>query len=117
MHLKTVISGSKNFKWIALFSAVLLLAQFGFAVDGTQGGKKSSKGYSTKVYSSIKNNLTLSLRSMYGIAGQSNLQVRRSPLMSNAYSVTTFHKGNQTWVMPHRNNMPKVLQKFKTPVR
>lgn len=104
-------------KWIAALAAVIFVANYGFAVDGTQGGKKSARAYSSKVYSSIKNNFNLSLRSMYGMSGQSNLQVRRSPMLSNTYSVTTFHKGNQTWVMSHRNNMPKVLQKFRTPSR
>lgn len=117
MSLKTVISSGKSLKWIAALAAVILVAHYGFAVDGTQGGRKSTKVYSAKVYSSIKNNLNLSLKSMYGMSNPANLQVRRGAMISNPYSVITFHKGNQTWVMPHRNNMPKILQKFKGPSR
>lgn len=91
--------------------AVLAVAHYGFAVDGAQGGTKS-----TKVYSSIKTNLNFSLKSMYPASANKPVQVKRGPSMTANYSLISFHRGNQTWVTPYRSGS-KILQKFKTPSR
>lgn len=111
MNLKAVIFSSRNLKRLAVIIAVVMVAHYGFAVDGAQGGKKSSR-----VYSSIKTNLNFSLKSMYSMSNPRNFQVKRSPSMSSPYTITTYHKGNQTWVVPSKGNV-KILQKFKTPSR
>lgn len=112
MRLKAKIFSGLTLKITVAISAIILVAHYGFAVDGAQGGKKSSR-----VYSSIKTNLNFSLKSMYSTTNPRNMQLRRGPVSTSPYSVMTFHKGNQTWVMPYRNNTPKILQKFKTPSR
>ena len=110
MSVKANFSGSILKKVMAIL-AIVLIAHYGFAVDGNQGGKKSAR-----VFSSIKSNLNFSLKSMYSVSNQGNLQLKRGPSMSTPYTVVTYHKGNQTWVMPYKNSA-KVLQKFKTPSR
>lgn len=112
MSVKAIIFSGRTLKTIAAVAAIVFAAHYGFAVDGAQGGKKS-----TKVYSSIKSNVNFSLRSMYNLPTPKNFQLKRGPSMNGPYTVITFHKGNQTWVMPYRNNTPKILQKFKTPGR
>jgi hypothetical protein len=111
MSVKPGIFSIKTLKRLAAIAVVVLIAHYGFAVDGAQGGKKSSR-----VYSSIKTNLNFSLKSMYSMNNQRNFQVKRSTSMYSPYSITTFHKGNQTWVVPGKSNV-KILQKFKTPSR
>jgi hypothetical protein len=71
---------------------------------------------SSKVFSSIKSNLNISLKSMYAMGNQNNFSVKRAPSTSMTHTVITYHKGNQTWVMPYKNNI-KILGRFKTPSR
>jgi hypothetical protein len=111
MHRKTkIFSGGFTKKLVAIL-AIVLVAHYVFAVDGNQGGKKSSK-----VFSSIKSNLNISLKSMYAMGNQNNFSVKRAPSTSMTHTVITYHKGNQTWVMPYKNNI-KILGRFKTPSR
>lgn len=113
MIVKARIFSGRTLKIAAVVASVLFAVHYGFAVDGAQGGKKSSR-----VYSSIKTNLNFSLKSLYATPNQRNVQLRRGPMSSvSPYAVMTYHKGNQTWIMPYRNNTPKILQKFKTPSR
>ena len=111
MSVKANIFSGKTMKKMIAIVAIVLIAHYGFAVDGTQGGKKSAR-----VFSSIKTNLNFSLKSMYSMSNQGNLQLKRGSSMSTPYTVVTYHRGNQTWVMPYKNNV-KILQKFKTPSR
>jgi len=89
--------------------AILFAAQYVFAVDGlVDGGKKSTKAFST-----IKSDLSISLSGFsfhnYKMMGQKRSQ---QMVMSNSYM--TFHRGNVTWAVPYKSKT-KVLQKFKTP--
>jgi len=111
MSVKANIFSGRTMKKMTAILAIVLITHYVFAVDRTEGGKKSSK-----VFSSIKTNLTFSLKSMYSVSNQGNLQLKRGSSMSTPYTVVTYHKGNQTWVMPYKNNV-KILQKFKTPAR
>lgn len=111
MSVKAHIKTGKILKLAMVVLAIVAVAHYGFAVDGTQGGTKS-----TKVYSSIKTNLNFSLKSLYSMSNPRNFQVKRGPVTTGNYSLISVHKGNQTWVMPYRNGS-KILQKFKTPSR
>lgn len=92
--------------------SVLLLAQYVFAVDSwIDGGKKSSKTFST-----IKSDLSISLKSGYHFHSNKMMGQKHSQSMLHANSMITFQKGNVTWVMPYRSKT-KVLQKFKTPAK
>jgi hypothetical protein len=91
---------------LALFS----MANYVFAVDGTMdGGKKSSKAYST-----LKSDLSFSLKSGYLYRGNKNFGTKRYQNTITSNSVITYQRGNITWVFPHRNKT-SILQKFKTP--
>lgn len=111
MSVKVKILRGRFTKKIVAILAIVLVAHYVFAVDGNQGGKKSSK-----VFSSIKSNLTISLKSMYALGNQNNFSVKRAPSTSMTHTVVTYHKGNQTWVMPYKNNV-RILERFKTPSR
>jgi hypothetical protein len=109
MSVNTKINTGKILKLALAFVAIVAVAHYGFAVDGTQGGTKS-----TKVYSTIKTNLNFSLKTLYSTSNPKYRQMKRVPSMSGNYSLVYFQKGNQTWVTPQRGGS-KLLQKFKTP--
>ncbi len=102
-------SGKFSRKVLVVLS-VLLLGQYVFAVDSwIDGGKKS-----TKTFSTIKSDLSISLKSGYHFHNYKVMGQKRGQTMVHSNSIITFHKGNVTWVMPYRSKT-KVLQKFKTP--
>jgi hypothetical protein len=102
--------GSQFAKKVMVILALFSMANYVFAVDGTLiGGKKSSKAYST-----LKSDLSFSLKSGYTYRGNKNFGTRRSQNTIMSSSVITYQRGNITWVMPYRNKTT-ILQKFKTP--
>jgi len=97
-------------KKVLVVLSVLLLGQYVFAVDSwIDGGKKS-----TKTFSTIKSDLSISLKSGYHFHNYKVMGQKRGQTMLHSNSIITFQKGNVTWVMPYRSKT-KVLQKFKTP--
>lgn len=93
-------------------AAIILLGQYVFAIDVLiDGGKKSTKAFST-----IKSDLSISLKNGYNFHSYKPMGTRRSQNMVMSNSIMTFQKGNVTWVVPQRNKT-KILQKFKTPVK
>jgi hypothetical protein len=89
---------------------VICLGHYGFAIDGViDGGKKA-----TKTFSTIKSDLSFSLKSGYHFQNYMQLGHRRVQNTMHSNALITFQKGNITWVMPQKNRS-KILQKFKTP--
>ncbi len=95
---------------VLVILSILCLGQYVFAVEGLiDGGKKS-----TKTFSTIKSDLSISLKSGYHFHNYKNMGQSRGQTMVRSNSIITFQKGNVTWVMPNRSKT-KILQKFKTP--
>lgn len=97
---------------VLVVAAIICLGQYVFAVDGLiDGGKKSTKAFST-----IKSDLSISLKNGYNFHNYKSMGTRRSQNMVMSNSIITFQKGNVTWVVP-QTNKTKILQKFKTPCK
>ncbi|HLO83266.1 MAG TPA: hypothetical protein VK166_20025 [Chitinophagaceae bacterium] len=95
---------------VLVMAVIICFGQYVFAVDGLiDGGKKSTKAFST-----IKSDLSISLKNGYNFHNYKTMGTRRSQNMVMSNSILTFQKGNVTWVVPQRNKT-KILQKFKTP--
>jgi hypothetical protein len=106
----THIRSARFTRKVLIILSVLLLGQYVFAVDSwIDGGKKS-----TKTFSTIKSDLSMSLKSGYHFHNYKVMGQKRSQNSLQSNSIITFQRGNVTWVMPHRSKS-KVLQKFKTP--
>jgi hypothetical protein len=91
-------------------AAVICLGQYVFAIDALiDGGKKSTKAFST-----IKSDLSISLKNGYNFHSYKPMGSKRGPNMVMSNSIITFQRGNVTWVVPQKNKA-KILQKFKTP--
>lgn len=104
------IKSAKFTRKVLVILSVLFMGQYVFAVDSwIDGGKKS-----TKTFSTIKSDLSISLKSGYHFHNYKMMGQRRGQTMLHSNSIITFQKGNITWVMPYRSKT-KVLQKFKTP--
>ena len=81
-----------------------------FAIDGLiDGGKKSTKAFST-----IKSDLSISLKNGYNFHSYKPMGSKRAQNMVMSNSIITFQRGNVTWVVPQKNKA-KILQKFKAP--
>lgn len=110
MAILTHIRSAKFTRKVLVILSILLLGQYVFAVDSLiDGGKKS-----TKTFSTIKSDLSISLKSGYHFHNYKVMGQKRGQSMLHSNSIITFQKGNVTWVMPYRSKT-KVLQKFKTP--
>ena len=97
---------------VLVATAIICFGQYVFAVDGLiDGGKKSTKAFST-----IKSDLSISLKNGYNFHSYKSMGSRRGQNMITANSILTFQKGNVTWVVPQKNKA-KILQKFKTPCK
>jgi hypothetical protein len=83
-----------------------------FAIDALiDGGKKSTKAFST-----IKSDLSISLKNGYNFHSYKTMGSKRGQNMVLSNSIITFQRGNVTWVVPQKNKA-KILQKFKTPAK
>jgi hypothetical protein len=91
----------------AIAAVVFSISQYVFAIDGTLGGGVKSKS----TFSTLKKDLTLSLKSGYSFNGNKSFNSRSQRGMFN--SVVSYQKGNVTYYLPYKNK--PVLQKFKTP--
>ena len=110
VSLLTHITSARFTKKVLVILSVLLLGQYVFAVDSwIDGGKKS-----TKTFSTIKSDLSMSLKSGYHFHNYKVMGQKRGQNSLQSNSIITFQRGNVTWVMPYRSKS-KVLQKFKTP--
>jgi hypothetical protein len=88
----------------------MFIGHYVFAVDGLiEGGKKTSKTFST-----IKSDLSISLKSGYNFHSYKMMGQKRAHHMVMSNSYLTFHRGNVTWGVPYKSKA-KVLGKFKTP--
>jgi hypothetical protein len=104
------ISPGKFTRKVLVMAVIICLGQYVFAVDGLiDGGKKSTKAFST-----IKSDLSISLKNGYNFHSYKSMGSKRSQNMVMSNSIITFQKGNITWVVPQKNKS-KILQKFKTP--
>lgn len=94
---------------ILVMALVICLGHYVFAIDGViDGGKKT-----TRTFSTIKADLSFSLKSGYHFQNYKALGHHRVQNMMHSNSLITFQKGNVTWVMPQKNKA-KILQKIKT---
>ena len=110
MRYQSLKIGSGFAKKVLVVLALFSMAHYVFAVDGTtNGGKKSSKAFST-----LKSDLSFSLKSGYTYKGNKNFGTRRTLNSVSSNSVITYQRGNVTWVMPYRNKTT-ILNKFRTP--
>ena len=83
-----------------------------FAIDALiDGGKKSTKAFST-----IKSDLSISLKNGYNFHSYKPMGSKRGQNMVMSNSIITYQRGNVTWVVPQKNKA-KILQKFKTPAK
>lgn len=93
-----------------VMALIIALGQYVFAVDGLiDGGKKSTKAFST-----IKSDLSISLKNGYNFHSYKSMGSKRSQNMVMTNSIVTFQRGNVTWVVPQKSKA-KILHKFKTP--
>ncbi|MFZ9661420.1 MAG: hypothetical protein ACO29O_06025 [Chitinophagaceae bacterium] len=95
------------------FLCFLSIGHYVFAVDGIIVGNKKA----TKTFSNIKSDLHLSLNSGFHYHQNKNFNSRKSinsPRVDNN-SVITYQKGNVIWVLPQRNTLKIIVDKFKTP--
>jgi hypothetical protein len=91
----------------AIVAVVFSMSQYVFAIDGTLGGSVKSKS----TFSTLKKDLTLSLKSGFSFNGNKSYNTRNQRGMFN--SVISYQKGNVTYYLPYKNK--PVLQKFRTP--
>jgi hypothetical protein len=91
----------------AIVAVVFSMSQYVFAIDGTLGGGVKSKS----TFSTIKKDLTLSLKSGYAFNSNKSFNTRNHRGMYN--SVVSYQKGNVTYYLPYKNK--PILQKFRTP--
>ena len=97
---------------VMVIAVIICFGQYVFAVDGLiDGGKKSTKAFST-----IKSDLSISLKNGYSFHSYKSMGSKRSQNMIMSNSILTYQKGNVTWVVPQKNKA-KILQKFKTPAK
>ena len=106
MRYQSLKIGTGFAKKVLVVLALFSMAHYVFAVDG---GKKSSKAFST-----LKSDLSFSLKSGYTYKGNKSFGTRRTLNSVQSNSVITYQRGNVTWVMPYRNKTT-ILNKFKTP--
>jgi len=110
MRYQTLKTGSGFAKKVVVVLALFSMAHYVFAVDGTMdGGKKSSKAFST-----LKSDLSFSLKSGYTYRGNKNFGTKRTLNTIQSNTVITYQRGNATWVMPYRNKTT-ILNRFRTP--
>lgn len=109
MAMKLHIRLGKFTRKLLVIAAVFCLGNV-FAIDALiDGGKKSTKAFST-----IKSDLSISLKNGYNFHSYKPMGSKRSPNMVLSNSIITYQRGNVTWVVPQKNKA-KILQKFKTP--
>jgi hypothetical protein len=106
------ISSGKFIRKVLVMAAIICFGQYVFAVDGLiDGGKKSTKAFST-----IKSDLSISLKNGYSFHSYKSMGSKRSQNMIMSNSILTYQKGNVTWVVPQKSKA-KILQKFKAPAK
>lgn len=97
-------------KKMSIALIVSTLCYYGFAIDNLiDGGKKS------KTFSTIKSDLSFSLKSGYNFHNYKIRSNKRSNISSSGYYIT-YQRENITLAMPYKGKS-KLLQKFKTPER
>lgn len=111
MHLfrKPYLSAT-NIKKLSILMIISSLCYYGFAVDNLiDGGKKS------KVFSTIKSDLSFSLKSGYNFQSHRINATKKSNVRSSGFYIT-YHRDNVTLALPYKGKS-KILQKFRTPER
>ena len=110
MRYQSLKIGAGFAKKVVIVLAMFSMATYVFAVDGTMdGGKKSTKAFST-----LKSDLSFSLKSGYTYRGNKNFGTKRTLNTIQSSSVVTYQRGNVTWILPYRNKTT-ILNKFRTP--